>query len=27
VYILKDTEWYGSLYDRIKARFDAWLGE
>ena len=25
--ILKDTEWYGSLYDRIKARFDAWLGE
>ena len=23
--ILKDTEWYGSLYDRIKARFDAWL--
>ena len=25
--IPKDTEWYGSLYDRIKARFDAWLGE
>ncbi len=25
--ILKDTEWYASLYDRIKARFDAWLGE
>ena len=25
--ILKDTEWYGSLYDRMKARFDAWLGE
>ena len=25
--ILKDTEWYGSLYDRIKARFDAWLAE
>ena len=25
--ILKDTEWYGSLYDRIKARFDGWLGE
>ena len=25
--ILKDTEWYGSLYDRIKARFDAWLGD
>ena len=25
--ILKDTEWYGSLYDRIKARFGAWLGE
>ena len=23
--ILKDTEWYASLYDRIKARFDAWL--
>ena len=23
--ILKDTEWYGSLYDRIKARFDDWL--
>ena len=25
--ILKDTEWYASLYDRIKARFDAWLGK
>ena len=25
--ILKDTEWYASLYDRIKARFDAWLAE
>ena len=25
--ILKDTEWYASLYDRIKMRFDAWLGE
>ena len=25
--ILKDTEWYASLYDRIKSRFDAWLGE
>ena len=25
--ILKDAEWYGSLYDRIKARFGAWLGE
>ena len=25
--ILKDTEWYGSLYDRIKARFVAWLGK
>ena len=25
--ILKDTEWYASLYDRIKLRFDAWLGE
>ena len=25
--ILKDTEWYASLYDRIKARFDAWLDE
>ena len=25
--ILKDTEWYASLYDRIKARFAAWLGE
>ena len=23
--IRKDTEWYASLYDRIKARFDAWL--
>ena len=25
--IRKDTEWYASLYDRIKARFDAWLVE
>ena len=25
--IRKDTEWYASLYDRIKDRFDAWLGE
>ena len=25
--IMKDTEWYASLYDRIKTRFDAWLGE
>ena len=25
--ILKDTEWYASLYDRIKARFDAWLAK
>ncbi len=25
--ILKDTEWYASLYDRIKARFDGWLAE
>ena len=25
--IRKDTEWYGSVYGRIKARFDAWLGE
>ena len=25
--ILKDTEWYASLYDRIEARFDAWLEE
>ena len=25
--ILKDTEWYASLHDRIKARFDAWLAE
>ena len=25
--IRKDTEWYASLYDRIKARFDAWLAE
>ena len=25
--ILKDTEWYASLYDRIRARFDAWLAE
>ena len=24
--ILKDTKWYGSLYDRIEARFGAWLG-
>ena len=24
--ILKDTEWYASLYERIKSRFDAWLG-
>ena len=23
--IPKDTEWYASLYDRIKARFDSWL--
>ena len=23
--IQKDTEWYGSLYDRIKVRFDSWL--
>ena len=23
--ILKDTEWYASLYDRIEARFRAWL--
>ena len=23
--ILKDTEWYASLYDRIKVRFDTWL--
>ena len=23
--ILKDTEWYASLYDRIEARFHAWL--
>lgn len=25
--IRKDTEWYASLYDRIKARFDTWLAE
>ena len=25
--IRKDTEWYASLYDRIKERFDAWLAE
>ena len=25
--IAKDTEWYASLYDRIKARFDAWLAQ
>ena len=25
--IRKDTEWYASLYDRIRARFDAWLAE
>ncbi|MDE0415770.1 MAG: extracellular solute-binding protein [bacterium] len=25
--ILKDTEWYASLHDRIVARFDAWLGQ
>ncbi|MCY4452833.1 MAG: extracellular solute-binding protein [Immundisolibacterales bacterium] len=25
--IRKDTEWYASLYDRIKSRFDAWLAE
>ena len=25
--ILKDTEWYASLYERIKSRFDAWLAE
>ncbi len=25
--ILKDAEWYASLHDRIKSRFDAWLGE
>ncbi len=23
--ILKDTEWYASLYNRIKVRFDTWL--
>ena len=23
--ILKDTEWYASLYDRIVVRFRAWL--
>ena len=27
VCLFKDTEWYGSLYDRIKARFGAWPGE
>ena len=25
--IQKDTEWYASLYDRIRARFDAWVVE
>jgi len=25
--ILKDTEWYASLYDRIRSRFDEWLAE
>ena len=25
--ILKDTEWYASLYERIKSRFDDWLGK
>lgn len=25
--ILKDTEWYASLYDRIKKRFNEWLAE
>lgn len=25
--ILKDTEWYASLHDRISARFDEWLGQ
>ena len=25
--IAKDTEWYASLYDRIKRRFDTWLAE
>ena len=25
--ILKDTEWYAGLHDRIKLRFDTWLGE
>jgi len=25
--ILKDTQWYGSLHDRIKMRFDEWLAE
>ncbi len=25
--ILKDTEWYARLHDRIRARFDAWLGD
>ena len=27
VCLFKDTEWYGSLYDRIEARFGAWPGE
>ena len=25
--ILKDTEWYASLHDRIRRRFEAWLAE
>ncbi|MCE2518569.1 MAG: ABC transporter substrate-binding protein [Alphaproteobacteria bacterium] len=25
--IPKDTEWYASLHDRIRARFDEWLGQ
>ena len=25
--ILKDTEWYATLHDRIRIRFDEWLGE
>ena len=25
--ILKDTEWYASLHDRIRARFDAWVAD
>ena len=25
--ILKDTEWYASLYDRVRTRFEAWLDE